>query len=470
MKITLKEASSYSHAQLLHAPLTDATFNGAAYDSRAVRPGQLFVAIRGERADGHDFADTAVHSGAAAILAERDIYEGSQKPAAPLLLVPNAVKGIGDIASACRRAFCGKVIGLTGTAGKTTTKELLSHILSMSGKTARTPMNLNTQVGLPVSILAADGDEDFWVLEAGISHPDDMDELGAIMEPDLAIILNVGAGHSLGLGGKGTAFYKSRLLRHKRPGLPALVSADYESLVSEASQFDGIAYFSVRRDDVAYHAAYLGTNSHGRGMYDIHLPGATFTADAQLTGEYAAENIIAAAAAAHLLGISASDIVRGIQTAEFPAQRFSRHELPHWTVIDDSYNANPLSASRMIAAARELAGSGDLVCVMGEMGELGSVAPEEHVRLGRNLAASGCSAVFWHGNYAEQVRQGLEESGFSGYFLPGCNALNFLEQFSKWQATAHNPDQKGVVLFKGSRLNHLENMVKLFMDKESHAL
>ncbi len=470
MKISLKQAAQFCGGTLLRADGAEIFFSGASYDSRSIRPGQLFVAIRGERSDGHDFAEAAVINGACAVLAERDPF--SEKKDAPVLRVPDSVKALGAIAHECRMRFPGKVIGLTGTAGKTTTKELLACILSMRGKTAKTPMNLNTQVGLPVSILSACGDELFWVLEAGISHPWDMEELGAIMEPDLAIILNAGAGHSLGLGDKGTAFYKTRLLGHRKQGCPALVCADYDDLVLNAAGFPDILFFSTKRQDVPFSASYAGINEQGRGVYRLCLNGETLDVNTSLTGSYAAENIIAAAAAASLIGLDKTEIAAGIRCAGFPKQRFTRHELPRWTVIDDSYNANPLSTARMLQAAGELAAGSGLVCVMGEMGELGDVACEEHAFLGRNIAASGCSALFWYGNHSEEVQRGLADNGYKGYFQHVSSPEDFMNAFHQyqWKGCRLSDSRKNIILFKGSRMNHLEKMVERFLEEEKHAL
>jgi len=205
---------------------------GVGTDSRAVKPGSLFVCIPGETFDGHDFAVKAIEAGAAALLVSRNPFDAV--PPVPLILVEDTVKALGKLAH-CWRERLGetRVIGLTGTAGKTTVKELLAQVLSRCGLTAKTHMNLNNQIGLPLSMLAATGEEAFWVMEAGISHPNDMDELGAILEPDLALILNVGPGHAAGLGDRGTAHYKSKLLAHLAPGGTAIISADYPDLARD---------------------------------------------------------------------------------------------------------------------------------------------------------------------------------------------------------------------------------------------
>ena len=464
--MTLEQAARAAGAEILYP--ADVEIRGVVSDNRQVTPGQMFVAIVGERADGHDFASAAVQAGAVAVLAQHDPFAGRSE--APVLLVDDCVKALGRLGHAWRETFRGRVVGITGTAGKTTTKELLAHILSVHGKTAKNRMNLNSQIGMPISMMAADGDEMFWVMEAGISHPDDMDELGPVMEPDLAIILNVGTGHALGLGGKGTAYYKSRLLAHIRKGGTALVSADYEDLVKEARAVRPDAvFFSTHGKPVPYRAGYLGLDEKGRGNYRLWLDGEELDVSCALSGPYAAENIIAAAAAAHLLGLSSGEIRQGVESAPFPSQRFTRHELPGWTVIDDTYNANPLSAARMIEAAVELAKGKTFVCVMGAMGELGDVAEAEHRTLGRRLADSGCAAVFWTGGHAEEVQAGLADEHYTGFFAVVPRPEDFLPALECWEKSRHD-GKNGLVLFKGSRVNRMERLVTLFMEQKSHAL
>ena len=466
MKMSLDHAAQAAQAKILYPK--DVLLTGAASDNRKVMPGQLFVAIPGERVDGHDFAAAAVEAGAAAVIAERDPFAGENK--APVLLVENSVVALGRIGHAWRDAFSGKVVGITGTAGKTTSKELLANILSQRGKTARSLMNLNTQVGMPVCMMAADGDEAFWVMEAGISHANDMNELGPVMEPDLAIILNVGAGHSQGLGEKGTAYYKSQLLHFVRKGGMALVSADYEDLVREAQAIrPDIVFFSVKDNSAPYRASYFGLDENGRGNYRLWLDGTVLDVNCALSGPYAAENLIAAAAAAHLLGLSGEEIRLGIEKAPLPAQRFARRDVPGWIVIDDTYNANPLSSARMIEAAAELAKDRRFICLLGEMGELGDVAESAHRELGRKVARSGVQAVFWHGGYAAELQAGLNDEAYAGFFCPLSSTDEFLPALEGW-SSLQNDRRESLILFKGSRSNRLERYVNLFLEEKGHAV
>ena len=277
-------------------------------DSREAVPGSLFVCIAGERVDGHDYAARAVEQGAVAVLAARPL-EGLS---VPVLLVQDTVRALGAVAALWRGKSSARVVGITGSAGKTTVKELLAHVLSRRGKTACNALNLNNQVGMPLCMLKTDGDEDFWVFEAGISHEGDMDELGAILQPDLALILNVGAAHTEGLGERGVAWHKSRLLAHLAPEGQALVSADYDDLVREArAVFGDVLFFTASGRPLSYRAAYAGCSDGVHGQYRLWLDGRPCDVIAPFRGDYGTENCIAVAAAAHMLGLTAEEIAGG---------------------------------------------------------------------------------------------------------------------------------------------------------------
>ena len=219
-------------------------------DSRRAVLGSLFVCIPGERVDGHDFAVKAVENGACAVLAQRPIPElAARHPEVPALMVDDTVKALGATARAWRKSFRGRVVSLTGTAGKTTVKELLFNVLSLVGKTHKTDENHNNQVGMPLDMLTADGSEDFWIMEAGISHKGDMDDLGSVMLPDAALVVNAGIGHTEGLGEMGVAWNKSRLFLYlSKEGL-GTASADYPELVENALRnCPDARFFSTEKD------------------------------------------------------------------------------------------------------------------------------------------------------------------------------------------------------------------------------
>lgn len=430
---------------------------GAAIDSRAVKQGDLFFCLPGEHVDGHDFAAAAVEKGALAVVASRDPFAPGRAPV-PVLAVDDPAAALGLVAAAHRKSARATIIGVTGTSGKTSVKEVLACVLGESGVTAKNHLNLNNQIGLPLSMLNAPVDAAYWVMEAGISKPGDMDELGAILRPDMALILNAGAGHVQELGDRGVAHYKASLLQYVMNGGHALVNADYPELVRESAQYGvDIIYFSAKHTDVPFYAAYLGPDGV-RGRYHLFMEGHDMEVIAPFQGDFGAENVAAVGAVAHILGLTAPEIAAGFANAALPPQRFSLHEAGGYAIIDDSYNANPLSMARMLEAARDMAEGRQepLVLVLGEMGELGRDSERHHRELGGMIAAVEARAVFWKGGHSDAVRQGLAEAAYAGAFTPVDRDGDFAA------AVQRGFPSSGVVLFKGSRSNRLEELIAAF--------
>ncbi|MDY0258688.1 MAG: Mur ligase family protein [Desulfovibrio sp.] len=481
MRLTLNEMASCLGLPLFSGPEGHIVLTSVATDSREVVPGSLFVCVSGSRVDGHDFAARAVEQGAGAMLASRPLPH----IAVPVFVVPDTVRALGSLAALWRDRTRARVVGVTGSAGKTTVKETLARVLSLAGKTARNALNNNNQIGMPRAVLNTDGDEDFWVMEAGISQPGDMDDLGAVLRPDLALILNAGAAHTEGLGDKGVAWHKARLLSYLAEGGKGLVSADYPDLAREARATGAdIRFFSATGQDAAFRASYLGAApvaagagatdegtagagagmAASRGKYRLWLDGTELDVIAPFRGEYGAENVAAVAAAAHMLGVDASTIAQGLADARMPAQRFNQVQVGSWLLIDDTYNANPLSMRRMLEAAAEQAGSRPFVAVLGAMLELGAQAAAEHEELGRHLARLKPAAVIWKGSCAEDVRRGLDMAGYAGVWQAVADAEDFVKVWRDLQSHGLEASASacgGVALFKGSRSNKLETLVSV---------
>jgi UDP-N-acetylmuramoyl-tripeptide--D-alanyl-D-alanine ligase len=419
-------------------------------DSRAVSPGSLFVCIPGERLDGHNFAVEAVSKGAAAVLADRPLAglpEGT-----PVLLVRDTVAALGKLAKAWRERVQARLVAVSGSAGKTTVKELTAAILAKVGPTAKNYKNFNNKIGLPLSMLEAGENDRLWVMELGISAPGEMAPLAAIAEPDVAVIHNVGPAHLEALiDVAGVAAEKSRLFAALRPGGTALASMDYPELWAAAKAVrPDVRGMSVKGGSAPYRAKYLGALSEGRGRFFLRLDGLELEVVTPLTGGHFAENILAAAAAAQLLGASGEQIAAGLESAVMPEQRFFCRRHGCYTFIDDTYNANPLSMRRAIGAAAEAAQDKPLVLVLGEMREMGAQAEDEHRKLGEVAASSGARAVFFHGGHAQAVGEGLARKGYGGLFA----VVDTPEMFTQTVASAGL--RGGVYLFKGSRSMRME--------------
>lgn len=456
------------------APWAGLAATGAQVDSRLISPGTLFFCLPGEKADGHDFARAAAEAGAVAIVASRDPFAGYCSPgwiAPPVFLVKDVLRALWCLAMRHRDTSLARVIGITGTAGKTSVKEVLAQVLGARGRTECNPKNCNNQIGLPVSMLNASEDAAFWVMEAGISEARDMQELGAILRPDLALILNVGEGHVLGLGDRGVAAYKAMLLDYIQPGGIAVISDDYPDLVAEAVrrrsdlERKGIACvrFSASGRRTLFSARYEGEASRAHGVYEARSGELTFKVEAPFRGDFGAENVAAIVAVASCLGLAPAEMRCGFAQARLPEQRFTILEYPGCTLVDDSYNANPLSAMRMILAARRMADERKLglILVMGEMLELGERAAGAHRELGVTMGHAAPAAVFWKGGHAAEVAEGLAEAGCRGGFYPVAGGQEFALLLEET-----NLDET-LVLFKGSRGNKLERFVDIMKARQN---
>ncbi len=426
-------------------------------DSRAVLPGCLFVCVPGERLDGHNFAAEAVAKGAAAVLADRPLPglpEGT-----PVLLVRDTVAALGKLAKGWRERTGARLLAVSGSAGKTTVKELAAAILGRVQPTAKNYKNYNNQIGLPLSMLEAGADDAFWVMELGISAPGEMEVLAGIAEPDVAVIHNVGPAHLEGLGSvAGVAAAKTALYDALRPNGVALASMDYPELWEAAKRrHPAVLGMSTQGRAAPYRAKYLGALSEGRGRFFLKLRDLEMEVVTPLTGVHFAENILAASAAAHELGAGEEAIASGLETAVMPEQRFFCRRQGCYTVIDDTYNANPLSMRRAIEAAAEAAHGKPLVLVLGEMREMGTHAETEHARLGEWTAASGARAVFFHGSHAQAVAEGLSRGGYAGVYAAVDSPEAFLGTLAATGLTG------GVLLFKGSRSMRMEEYLSAFM-------
>lgn len=453
MRLSFNEAA---RALGLDAHADGVALTHAVTDSREAGPGALFVCIPGEHVDGHAYVAQARERGAAAVLASRDLRDVGL----PVLRVPDTVKALGRLAACWRDQTSARVVGVTGTAGKTTLKEVLAQTLGECGTTFKNPLNNNNQVGMPRAMLAASGGERFWVMEAGISHAGDMEELGAILRPDVGVILNVGAGHTEGLGDKGVAWHKSRLLERLATGGVGVVCADYPALAREARAVGApLRWFSAQDPDTEFFAAYRGPSADGsRGVYRLQCGGWSAEVAAPFRGAYGAENVAAVGAVAQILGLSPAQVARGLAKAVLPDQRCREQRVGGWLCLDDTYNANPLSMRRMLDAAAERAGRLPLAVVLGEMLELGAQAEAEHHALGRHLAELAPAAVFWKGGMAEAVRAGLADGGYAGPWRHVADAASFAAAWVDLAAAgplAHG----GVALFKGSRGNRMESLL-----------
>ncbi|QMU73423.1 UDP-N-acetylmuramoyl-tripeptide--D-alanyl-D-alanine ligase [Streptacidiphilus sp. P02-A3a] len=398
-------------------PDPDALVTGpVVIDSRAVTSGSVFVAIAGERVDGHDYAAAAVADGAALVLAERPVP-------APAVLVPDVRRALDALAaSTARRLPAATRIGLTGSSGKTSTKDLLGQVLAQDGPTTATADNQNNELGVPLTVLAATPETRYLVLEMGARGLGDLSRLTRLVPLDVAVVLNVGTAH---LGEFGTpeviAQAKGELVEALGPDGIAVLNADDHRVAAMAERTQGsVTLFGlsararIRAEDVSLDAL-------GRPRFTLITPTGKAPVALRLLGAHQVSNALAVAAVAHRLGLPTDLVADALGRADTVTggrmQLFDRAD--GVTVIDDAYNANPESMRAGLQALAAMGGGRRTVAVLGAMAELGDTAPEAHRAVGRLAGELGLGLVVGvGGEEAELITTAAAEHGCAVHRLP----------------------------------------------------
>ncbi|RNC72655.1 MAG: UDP-N-acetylmuramoyl-tripeptide--D-alanyl-D-alanine ligase [Desulfuromonadales bacterium] len=420
--------------------------DGVSTDSRTVGPGELFVPLRGERFDGHTYLESACLRGARVVLAEHRWLEGHDLPSgAVCVAVDDTVRALGGLASFHRRRFALPVVAVTGSNGKTTTKEMLASILSETGEGLKTEGNLNNLIGLPQMLFRLNTAHRWAVLEMGMSEFGEIDRLAEIAQPKVGIITNAYPAHLETLGSvEGVAQAKGELFLRLPAGGCAVFNAD-DPLIARCPSPDGVRRlsFGLRNAEVtAESVERLGIKGQ---RFVLRLGDQRVPVTLHAFGRHNIANALAASAAAYLLGVAPEVIARGLGKFTPYARRFNLEEVGGVVLIDDSYNANPASMAAALTTLRELGEGHRTMAVFGDMLELGEGAEEAHRQLGR-LAATCVNRLYVLGGMAEVVAAGALEGG-----MPETDvvvALNHDEIVDDLRRTVGAGD---FIIVKGSR-------------------
>jgi UDP-N-acetylmuramoyl-tripeptide--D-alanyl-D-alanine ligase len=432
------------------------SFAGAAADSRAVQAEQLFFALPGERVDGFDFVAQAVASGAAGVVVARGRHLPVGCAGATVIAVDDPRKALGDLARAVRAQFGGRVVAVTGSNGKTTTKELVAAALRPLGEVLRTPGNFNTDVGLPLTILSARGDEAAWVLEMAMRAPGEIATLTEIARPEIGIITNVAAAHLETLGSiEGVARAKGELFAGLGRAATAVLPVDDPLIAAQAAPvaperrltFGGRSTGDVRTLDCIPAGA-------GGSVVRYAVRGTPVVVRLPLGGAHNARNGAAALAAALAAGVAPVDAARGLETVVLPPHRSAPVAAGGRTILDDCYNANPASMNAALAALAAAAGGGHRFAILGDMLELGPGAEAAHRALGR-AAGEGLAGLAAVGALAPVV---VDEARTAG--LPPERAVVAASPEAAAAALAPWTAAGDWILVKASRGLRLERAVE----------
>lgn len=378
--------------------------SSVAIDSRAVEAGTLFAALAGEHVDGHEFASAAIEGGAPAVLASRVLD-------VPCVVVPDVTAALATLARNNRSRTSASVIGLTGSQGKTSVKDLLAHILDASGPTIAPPGSLNNELGVPLTVLRADADTTFLVIEMGARGVGHIAELCAIATPDIGMVLNVGSAHVGEFGSAEViAQAKGELVEALSADGVAVLNADDPLVSAMASRTSARVLTFGTEADVALGPVSL--DEDGQPHFTLTFEGTTVDAHVPQIGEHHAVNAAAAAAAAIAVGIDLGSIAERLSTATAASPMRMEHHVrgDGLVVINDAYNANPESMAAALRAVATL-GKGRPIAVLGEMLELGEASRDAHLATGRLAADLGYVRVIAVGPGAAAIAEGAGEIG-----------------------------------------------------------
>jgi UDP-N-acetylmuramoyl-tripeptide--D-alanyl-D-alanine ligase len=442
----------------------DAMIDGAAIDSRAVRGGELFFAFGGTRTDGHRFVPDAFSRGAAAAMVQEDL---SVPATGALIRVDDTFQALHDLARHVRSRVPQKLVGITGSAGKTTTKELLGAMLAARFRTSWTPGNLNNLYGFPLSLLNLPDNTEWMVAEMGMSEPGELAKLSLLGRPDAAVFTVVRPVHLEFFDSvQAIAEAKSELLAGLAPGGLVVANADDPEVSRIARRHQGarVVWYGVRSEDVDVRATEVapepdagigGIGSRfvliaGGERQEVRLP---------LHGLYNVENCLAAAACAWALGLSLAEVAGAVREVQPASMRGVVHRTERgFTLIDDSYNSNPDAVGRALEGAAVLPAS-RRVAVLGDMLELGPEGPRFHRESGERAARLGFSLVAGVGELSRHLVEGARAAGAEAVWLPDAAAA------ADWAAGAVGAGD--LVIVKGSRGVRLEKVVRRLLGEEA---
>jgi UDP-N-acetylmuramoyl-tripeptide--D-alanyl-D-alanine ligase len=440
MQLTLAQVQAATGAQFLAGAAGETNITGWSIDSRSAAPGDLFFAIKGERLDGHAFVNTVLSQGAAAAVVSEPV-PGAK---GPLLLVKDTLEALHSLAHWARRRWARQIVAITGSAGKTSTKDIIAALLAVRHRVGKTVGNFNNHIGLPLSILRLPADSQVAVLEMGMNHAGEIRQLVSIAEPNHGVITNVGYAHIENFSSiEGVAAAKRELIE----GIPgvAILNADDPLVAAFAPTHKGrtLTYGFAASSEIRAENAEIAADH------------ATFTVqgvrfETSLSGRHSVSNILAGIAVAGIFGVQPCELVQAVAALAPGKMRGERKVWRGATVLNDSYNSNPEAARNMLDVLRTEPAQ-RRIAVLGEMRELGQMSEQLHSQLGEYAVRAGIDVVIGIHGAAHFLVESAVKAGApcsAAFFFDQPEAAgDFLKDFVK---------SGDAILFKGSRGTQVE--------------
>ncbi|WP_296118257.1 UDP-N-acetylmuramoyl-tripeptide--D-alanyl-D-alanine ligase [uncultured Eubacterium sp.] len=435
--------------------LRGSEITGAVIDSRQVEPGYLYIPIRGERVDGHRFISDVFAKGALAVLSEETL----ENPAGPYIQVASSEQALKDIAEFYRSTLGIKIVGITGSVGKTSTKEMISAVLSQKFNVLKTEGNFNNEIGLPLTILRIRREHEVAVVEMGISEFGEMHRIAKVAKPDICVMTNIGQCHLENLIDRdGVLRAKSEIFDFLKPDGHIVLNGNDDKLITvqEVKGVKPVFYYvedsTAQKADLQYEVTADAIENKGlRGLdANLHFPEEVCQIHEPIPGVHNVYNACAAACVGRIMGLTNEEICEGIAHAKTIAGRTNLITLGDVLVIDDCYNANPISmkASLDVLAQAE----GRRIAVLGDMGELGENEREMHYDVGKYAANTGVDILFCCGTLSEELAKGAQRGH--------TKVMYFAEREKLTQTLLNFVEAGDTVLVKASHFMEFPKIVK----------
>lgn len=446
----LEEIIQITNGSLLKGVPT-LTVSGICTDSRKIKPGELFLALKGEHFDGHHFLQEAVKAGAAAVLV---MEETGPFGDTPLIRTNDTLKALGAIARFHRQRFKAPVIGITGSNGKTTTKDLVAAVLSQKFTIVKTEANYNNEIGLPLTLLEMDHQTEAVVVEMGMRGLGQIQNLANIAEPEIGLITNIGQAHLELLGSQANiAKAKGELLQSLPPNGIAVLNGDdpWIRQMSIPHQVHPI-WFGLDSSDLDYQGFITRDTGH-EILFQVDGKGDKFEISLPLPGRLNVYNALAAVAIGRILGLSIPEIQQGLAAPALTGGRLKVLNHNQLRIIDDTYNASPVSVKAALEVLCRMSGPGKKIAVLADMLELGDASINFHFNVGVYAAELGVDHLLAYGDLARKYVEGFTSitPGKAEYFSNKSDLIRALK------AMAHPGDS---LLVKGSRSMKMEEVVE----------
>jgi UDP-N-acetylmuramoyl-tripeptide--D-alanyl-D-alanine ligase len=430
----------------------NAAFTGVSTDTRTLKAGNLFIALKGEKFDAHNFLDKAVAAGAAGLVVSSG--DAVVPAGATAVLVADTLTALQDLAGYHRRRFTLPLIGITGSNGKTTTKDMVAAVLSSRFKVLKTEANYNNDIGLPLTLLGLDASHTAAVVEMGMRGRGQIARLAAVAQPTVAVITNVGETHVEILGSiDNIAAAKGELVEALGPGGLAVLNADQPLVAAMQAKTPAGKLFYGLGPAAGIRAANIAVGQR-ETAFECQTPAGSFNVTLPAVGRHNVYNALAAIAVGLGLGLSPDEIRSGLATFAASPMRLHIEAIGPYTVINDAYNASPLSMHAAVDTLQTVA-PGRMVAVLGDMLELGEMAEEAHKRVGEELAEAGVKVVITVGPFARYIAAAALAGGVSVTVACGGHA-------EAQEALRKLLRPGDTVLIKGSRGMKMEKMLEVF--------